>query len=54
MGKSRRVVALNKAGNSVTIDLTLTEWNEGGRRSFIGLIYALDEQVVLPPPPAAH
>ncbi len=54
MGKSRRVVALNKDGNSVTIDLTLTEWNEGGRRSFIGLIYAPDEQVVLPQTPAAH
>lgn len=54
MGKSRRVVALNKAGNSITIDLTLTEWKESGRRSFIGLIYAPDEQVILPPSPTPH
>ncbi|MGC1955283.1 MAG: chemotaxis protein CheB [Gammaproteobacteria bacterium] len=54
MGKSRRVVASNKAGKHITIHLTLTEWKEGGRRSFIGLIYAPDEQIILPPSPTPH
>ena len=54
MGKSRRVVASNKAGKRITIHLTLTEWKEGGRRSLIGLIYAPDEQIILPPSPAQH
>lgn len=51
MGKSRRVVALNKAAQQVVIHLTLTEWTQGGRRSFIGLIYAPNEQIILPPSP---
>jgi two-component system CheB/CheR fusion protein len=54
MGKSRRVVGLSKTGKRITLHLTLTEWKEGGRRSFIGLVYAPDEQVVLPPSPTPH